>query len=147
MLSRNITLVTKGVLAVYPSIPYEDSLEKLKERFVKSEDPQLPVKMVELVLKNNILEFNGQIKQQLRDRIFKNARIAAAYMIWIYKLRFIAKKITYFNCDSKCLVYLITCRTCKPQYTYQIYEALEQLQRLRQKTSHNTKIIQLKHEL
>ena len=23
----------------------------------------------------------------------------------------------YFNCDSKCLVYLITCRTCKLQYT------------------------------
>ena len=23
----------------------------------------------------------------------------------------------YFNCDSKCLVYLITCRTCKIQYT------------------------------
>ena len=64
-LSRNITLVTKGVLAVYPSIPYEDSLETLKERFAKSEDPQLPVKMAELVLKNNILEFNGYIKQQL----------------------------------------------------------------------------------
>ena len=25
----------------------------------------------------------------------------------------------YFNCDSKCLVYLITCRTCKLQYTGQ----------------------------
>ena len=23
----------------------------------------------------------------------------------------------YFKCDSKCLVYLITCRTCKLQYT------------------------------
>ena len=37
----------------------------------------------------------------------------------------------YFNYNSKFLVYLITCRTCKPQYTCQICEALEQLQVLR----------------
>ena len=62
-LSESITLVTVDVVAFYPSIPYENGLETLRERFVKSEDPQLPVndivKMEEFVLKNNILEFNG----------------------------------------------------------------------------------------
>ena len=33
----------------------------------------------------------------------------------------------YFNCDNKCLVYLITCRTCKLQYTG-FLEASEQFQ-------------------
>ena len=62
-LSESITLVTVDVVAFYPSIPHENGLETLTERFVKSEDPQIPVndvvKMVEFVLKNNILEFNG----------------------------------------------------------------------------------------
>ena len=29
----------------------------------------------------------------------------------------------YFNCDSKCLVYIITCHTCKLQYTGQTCDA------------------------
>ena len=29
----------------------------------------------------------------------------------------------YFNCDSKCLVYLIACRTCNLQYTVQTCDA------------------------
>ena len=68
-LSESITLVTVDVVAFYPSIPHENGLETLRERFVKSEDPQIPVndivKMEEFVLKNNILEFNGQVKQQI----------------------------------------------------------------------------------
>ena len=67
-LSGNITLVTADVVALYPSTPREDGLETLRERLVKSEDLQLPfndiVKMAEFVLKNNILEFNGKVKQQ-----------------------------------------------------------------------------------
>ena len=38
-LSESITLVTVDVVAFYPSIPHENGLETLTERFVKSEDP------------------------------------------------------------------------------------------------------------
>ena len=65
-LSGNITLVTADVVALYTN---EDGLETLRERLVKSEDLKLPindiVKMAEFVLKNNIFEFNGKVKQQV----------------------------------------------------------------------------------
>ena len=32
----------------------------------------------------------------------------------------------YFNCDSKCLVYLISCSTCKLQYTSQTCDAFRE---------------------
>ena len=55
-LSGNFTHVTADVVALYPSIPHEDGLETLWQRFVKSEDFELPVndivKMIESVLKN-----------------------------------------------------------------------------------------------
>ena len=57
------------MVALYPSIPHEDGLEKLRERLVKSEDLKLPVndivKMAEFVLKNNIFQFNGNVQQQV----------------------------------------------------------------------------------
>ena len=68
-LSGNVTLVKADVVAFYPSIPHEDGLETLRERLVKSHDLKLPVndviKMAEFVLKNNIFESNGKVKQQI----------------------------------------------------------------------------------
>ena len=68
-LSGNITLVTADVVVIYPSIQHEYRLETLRERLVKSEDLKLPVndlvKIAEFVLKNNIFEFNGKVKQQV----------------------------------------------------------------------------------
>ena len=108
-LSGNVTLIKADVVALYPSIPHEHGLETLREWLVKSHDLKLPVndvvKMAEFVLKNNIFESNGTVKQQIagtaiatkfalpyaciyiwgRDRIFKNARIAAACMDSIYR--------------------------------------------------------------
>ena len=52
---------------LYPSISYDDGLKTLREKLVKSEDLKLRVndivKMTEFVLKNNIFEFNGKVKQ------------------------------------------------------------------------------------
>ena len=68
-LSGNITLVKADVVVIYPSIKREYRLETLRERLVKSEDLKLPVndivKIAEFVLKNNIFEFNGKVKQQV----------------------------------------------------------------------------------
>ena len=68
-LSGNITLVTANVVALFSSIPHEDGLETLRERLVQSEVLKLPVNniatMAEFVLKNNILEINGKVKQQV----------------------------------------------------------------------------------
>ena len=68
-LSGNITLVKADVVVIYPSIKHEYRLETLRERLVKSEDLKLPVndivKIAEFVLKNNIFEFNGKVKQQV----------------------------------------------------------------------------------
>ena len=64
-LSENITLVMADVVVLYPIL----YLETLRERLFKSEDLKLPVndivKMAEFVLKNNIFEFNGKVKQQI----------------------------------------------------------------------------------
>ena len=64
-LSENITLVIADVVVLYPIL----YLETLRERLFKSEDLKLPVndivKMAEFVLKNNIFEFNGKVKQQI----------------------------------------------------------------------------------
>ena len=43
--------------------------------------------------------------------------------IYIYIYIYICKYNHEFSCDRKCLVYLITCRTCKPQYTGQTCDA------------------------
>ena len=60
-LSGDITLVTSNVVALYHSIPHEDGLETLSEKLPVSDI----VKMAEFVLKNNIFEFNGKLKQQV----------------------------------------------------------------------------------
>ena len=62
-------LVTADVVGLYPSIPHEAGLNALREtlesrenKFIKTEDL---IKMASFVLKNNIFEFNGKVKQQI----------------------------------------------------------------------------------
>ena len=75
-LCGNITLVTADGVALYPTIPHEDCLQTLSERLIKSEGHKLPVndivKLAELVLKNNIFEFNGTVKQQVEGTTIGN---------------------------------------------------------------------------
>ena len=77
-LSGNITLVT----TFYPSISHDDGLKTPREKLVKSEDLKLRVndivKMTEYVLKNNIFEFNGKVKQQVAGTAI-NTKFARAF--------------------------------------------------------------------
>ena len=86
-LSGNITLVAADVVAHYPSIPLEDGLETLRERLAKNEDPKLPandiVKMAEFVLKNNIFEFDGKVKQQVAGTAF-GTKFASLMHVFIW---------------------------------------------------------------
>ena len=65
----NAILVTADVVGLYPSIPHEAGLRALREALDKQDKKCIPteglVKMAEFVLKNNLFEFNGKIKQQV----------------------------------------------------------------------------------
>ena len=62
-------LVTEDVVGLYPSIPHEVGLKALREVLDKREQHTIPtsepIKMADLVLKNNYFEFDGKIKQQI----------------------------------------------------------------------------------
>ena len=59
-------MVTADVVGLYPSIPHEARLEALRRRLNKCETSEIPtediVQMAEFVLKNNFVEFNGEVK-------------------------------------------------------------------------------------
>ena len=61
-------LVTADVVHPYPSILHKAALEALRRRLNKRETFQIPtediVQMPEFVLKNNFIEFNGEVKRQ-----------------------------------------------------------------------------------
>ena len=61
-------LVTADLIGIYPSISHGDGLETLRKRLNKKCSPKVPtediVQMADFVLKNNCLEFNGEIKRQ-----------------------------------------------------------------------------------
>ena len=65
-------LVTADVTALYPSTPPIVGLKALREAWDKREQKKNftkeLVQMAEFVLKNNFLEFNGQIKQQISGK-------------------------------------------------------------------------------
>ena len=56
-------------MGLYPSIPHEVGLKALREVLDKREQHTIPtsepIKMADLVLKNNYFEFDGKIKQQI----------------------------------------------------------------------------------
>ena len=56
-------------MGLYPSIPREAGLKALREVLHKREKHIIPtselIRMVDFVLKNNYVEFNKQIKQQI----------------------------------------------------------------------------------
>ena len=62
-------LVTADVVGLYPSIPHEAGLNSLKEaldnRGNKTINTEDLIKMASFVLKNNLFEFNGKVKQQV----------------------------------------------------------------------------------
>ena len=69
--------MTADVVGLYPSIPHEAGLNALREtlestenKFIKTEDL---IKMASFVLKNNIFEFNGKVKQQISGTKFAPA--------------------------------------------------------------------------
>ena len=65
----NASLVTVEVVGLYPRIPHEAGLRALREALDKQEEKCIHtkdlVKMTEFVLKNNYVEFNSKIKQQV----------------------------------------------------------------------------------
>ena len=57
------------VVGLYPSIPHKAGLKALKNSLEKREKKHIPteklINMAEFVLKNNVFEFNGYVKQQV----------------------------------------------------------------------------------
>ena len=68
-LPANTIVATIDVVGLYTNIPIEDGLEAvrdaLEEREDKSVSTEFLVRLLEIVLKNNIFEFNQQLFQQL----------------------------------------------------------------------------------
>ena len=67
-------LVTANVVSLYPSLPHTPGLAALRNaldnnREVKKVPTEELVKMTEFVLKNNYIEFNESIKQQLSGTV------------------------------------------------------------------------------
>ena len=62
-------LVTADVVGLYPSIPHEAGLNALREALDNRENKTINtedlIKMASFVLKNNLFEFNGKVKQQV----------------------------------------------------------------------------------
>ena len=62
-------LVTADVVGLYPSIPHEAGLHALKEALDNRENKTINtdnlIKMASFVLKTNLFEFNGKVKQQV----------------------------------------------------------------------------------
>ena len=69
-------LITEDVVGLYPSIPHEVGLKALREVLDKREQHTIPtsepIKMADLVLKNNYFEFDGKIKQQISGTAIGN---------------------------------------------------------------------------
>ena len=62
-------LVTTNVIGLYPCIPHVAGLKVLENALDARENKSVPteniLKMVEFVLKNNVFEFNGTVKEQI----------------------------------------------------------------------------------
>ena len=65
-------MVTADVVGLYPSIPHEGGLKLLKNRLNKRVEKVIPtddlVSMAEIVLKQNVFEFNSKNYQQISYR-------------------------------------------------------------------------------
>ena len=66
--SEKQILVTADVIGLYPSIPHVAGLEDLKNAIDARQNISIPtenfLKMADFVLKNNVFEFNGTVKEQ-----------------------------------------------------------------------------------
>ena len=69
---KGAILVTADVVGLYPSIPHDEGLEVLRNKYDKFIDKTVPtediIKMAEFVLKNNFFEFNLQTNIRDSDR-------------------------------------------------------------------------------
>ena len=75
-------LVTADVIGLYPSISHKAGLEALRKRLNERDSPKVPtediVRMADFVLKNNFLEFNGEVKRQ-KSRTAIGTKFAPPY--------------------------------------------------------------------
>ena len=66
---NNALLVTADVVGLYPSIPHESGLNALREALEQRSGKEIPtknlIKMAEFILKNNFLEFDSKVFQQI----------------------------------------------------------------------------------
>ena len=81
-LPENATLVTTDVVGLYPSISHADGLKtlstKLEERQDKSIATEDLLRMARFALKNNFVEFDSKIKQQISGTAI-GTKFAAPY--------------------------------------------------------------------
>ena len=66
---RDAILIYVDVIGLYPCIPHVAGLKALKNALDARKNKSIPtenlLKMAEFVLKNNIFEFNGTVKEQI----------------------------------------------------------------------------------
>ena len=64
-------MVTANVVDLYPGIPHKACLETLKKRLDERETCEITtqdiLQMTEFVLKNDIVEFNGEVSGELKS--------------------------------------------------------------------------------
>ena len=78
------TLVTADVVGPYPSIPYKALRRRLNGREMSELATENIVQMSEVILKNNIFEFNGEFKRQKSDTaIDTNLHLLKLAFSWI----------------------------------------------------------------
>ena len=73
---QNALLVTANMVGLYPSIPHQDGLEALSIKLEQREDKIVPatylLEIACFVFKNNYLEFDSMIKQQVSGTAIGN---------------------------------------------------------------------------
>ena len=64
-------LVTTDVVGLYPSIPHNEGIAVLKQKLEEQPSTKIPtndlVQLTEFVLKNDLFEFNGKVKQKISE--------------------------------------------------------------------------------
>ena len=89
-LPENAVLVAADVVGLYPIIPHQADLSALKEALENRSAKKIPtetlIKLAEFVLKNNLLEFNNKVFQQISGTTV-GTKFAPPYaFIYMYKV-------------------------------------------------------------
>ena len=79
---KDAILVTAYVVGLHPCIPHVAGLKALKSALDARENKYIPtenlLKMAEFVLKNNVFEFNGTVKEQVSGTVI-GTKCASSY--------------------------------------------------------------------